>query len=172
MICVDRPRAMEAALIKAGFAPAVPVALRLSTLMTGKSRVASLDIVFAGDMAGSAECCLRIAGEATLAHGHGYRVGMLHIPSSDEVVPISPEIRSSMRGTSIEIVEPERETQAKLLVLHPPLDGSAIRQCMTLIRAPRVVIVPDEVEELTQENAADDLLSMPHVSVAPTTPMM
>ena len=97
--------------------------------MTGKSLVASLDIVFAGDMAGSADCCLRIAGETTVAHTAGYRVGMLHIPSSsDGIVPISPEIRSSMRGTSIEIVDPERETQAKLLILHPPLDGSAIRQ--------------------------------------------
>jgi hypothetical protein len=141
--------------------------------MPRKSLVASLDIVFAGDMAGSADCCLRIAGEATVAHKAGYRVGMLHIPSSaDEIVPISPEIRSSLHGTSIEILDPERATRAKLLVLHPPLDGSTIRQCVTLVQAPRVVIVPDDLEELTGENAAEDLVAMSHVSVAPTTPAM
>jgi hypothetical protein len=151
----------------------MPAALKLSTLMTGKSLVASLDIVFAGDMAGSADCCLRIAGEATVAHGAGYRVGMLHIPSSpDDVVPISPEIRSSVHGTGIEILDPEQKTTAKLLVLHPPLDGSTIRRCITLVRAPRIVIVPDKLEEVTGENAADDLRSMPRVSVAPTTPTM
>src|SRR6266498_269855 len=133
----------------------MPAALKLSTLMTGKSLVASLDIVFAGDMAGSADCCLRIAGEATVARGAGYRVSMLHIPSSpDDAVAISPEIRSSVHGTGIEILDPEQKTTAKLLVLHPPLDGSTIRRCMTLVRARRIVIVPDKLEELTGENAA------------------
>jgi hypothetical protein len=150
----------------------VPAALKLGALM-GKSLVASLDIVFAGNMAGSADCCLRLAGEAAVAHGAGFRVGMLHIAfSADEVVPISPEIRTCMYGTSIEIVDPERVTVAKLLVLHLPLDGSAVRQCMTSVRARRIVIVPDDLEKLTRENAADDLLSMPHVSFAPTTPAM
>jgi hypothetical protein len=151
----------------------LPAALKLSARMPRKSLVASLDIVFAGDMAGSADCCLRIAGEATVVHKAGYRVGMLHIASSvDEIVPISPEIRSCVHGTSIEILDPEQATRAKLLVLHPPLDGSTIRQCVTLLQAPRVVVVPDDIEELTGENAAEDLVAMSHVSVAPTTPAM
>ncbi len=154
-------------------AETVPAAPRPSARVPKKSAAASLDIVLAGDMAGSADCCLRIAGEATVAHGARYRVGMLHIPAcADEIVPISPEIRAALRGTSIEIVDPERETRARLLVLHAPLDGPAIHQCMTSVRAPRVVIVPEGFDALTIENAACDLPSRLKISVAPTTPAM
>ncbi len=124
-------------------------------------------------MAGPAERCLRIGGEAAIAHQAGYRVGMLHNPASpDEIVPIAPEIRASMHGTGIEVVDSEQEVEARLLVLHPPFDRLSIRQCMSLVRAHRTVIVPDESEQLSEPGVAEDLRSLPRLTVAPASAAM
>ena len=141
--------------------------------MLKKSLRVALDVVFAGDMAGSADSCLRIAGEAATAREAGYQVGLLHTPTSpEEIVPISPEIRACVRQTGIMIVDPDRHTAARLLVIHPPCDKLAIRLSMTRVEAQRVVVVPEELVDVAGPENSDDLLLMPELSIAPTTVMM
>jgi hypothetical protein len=130
----------------------------------------SLDVLFAGDMAGRVDKCLRIAGEASAAEKAGFRVGLLHVPaSSEETQPVSPELRACLRHSSIAIVEDARDAAARLCVVYPPCGASAPQWIEVARKAERVVMVPDLYSMPGEETFCLPPALLRKVSVAPTT---
>jgi len=130
------------------------------------------DVIFAGDMAGAAENCLRIAGQARAAQQAGYTVALLHIASpGEEATPISPEIRLCLRDTTIVALDPVRAVAARLLVIYPPCDADTLRRIRTSVTAPRAVLLPDQSADIAAL-AAESGAIFRTVSVAPTAPAM
>jgi len=132
----------------------------------------AFDVVLAGDMAGSAENCLRIAGQAHAALQAGYTVGLLHVPhEGSETAPISPEIRHCLRGTSIAALDPVHAVSARLLVAYSPFGPDAVARLRGAVTARSVVLVPDETIDIGTlvVNARD---AFPKVTLAPATTEM
>jgi UDP:flavonoid glycosyltransferase YjiC (YdhE family) len=130
------------------------------------------DVVFAGNMAGGVETCLRIAGQARSAQQAGYKVGLLHVPhGGEETTPISPEVRLCLRGSPIVALDPVGVVSARLLVIYPPCEAEALARIRTAVTARRVVLVPDPSGDISVL-AAEVSSRFPKMTVAPTTPKM
>ena len=129
----------------------------------------SYDVVFAGNMAGAVDNCLRIAGEAAAADQAGYRTALLHIcEPTAEAAPVSPEIRACLRGSKIAVLDPQQRVSARLLVLHPPCDAAALSLAADAVAAQRVVIVPDAGSDVAALADAAAQAKLPKITIAPT----
>lgn len=141
-----------------------------SFMRSSQREAFSLDVLFAGDMAGGVDNCLRIAGEARATEKAGYRTGLLHIPSlRDESPPISPELRACLRRSSIAIVEEARDAAARLLVIHPPCGARAELWIDAALKAERVILVPDARSLPSEETFSLPPAMLRKLSIAPSS---
>lgn len=109
----------------------------------------TFDVVTMADMARPGDLGLRIAQELRVQKAMGWRSALLHLPAPRSG-PVVPDLQACVGEGLAEVVDPEGEVFARLVVVHAPAALSALPDRPARIRADRVVLVHDRVPQPKQ----------------------
>ena len=128
----------------------------------------AFDVVLCADLSRRGDIGFRIAQEAHTYSGLGYRVGLLHVPSSFSRQRVSPDILRCLSEDAARPVGLEHPAHARLLVVHSPQTVLEVSAELRALRADRVILVVDDVSVPDLHVRERLLLSLcDRVSVAP-----
>ena len=116
---------------------------------SSSAAAASLDVVFACDMATSGHAALRAATEAAAAAAAGYGVGLFHLPPPGTAALIAPEMQRVAGLPGVAILDPDTQVSARLLVLHLPASANDAIKRTARITARQTVIVAEAAVDAT-----------------------
>jgi hypothetical protein len=129
------------------------------------------DIILMSDLTKSGDLGFRIAEEARVQRGLGYRTGLIHLKAAQSADVISLDVQACIRDEAAVAIDPASSPRTRLLVVHSPDTTSLSAARHLRVRAERTVLVlhrPSEIECVGRYGLDAD----PSVSVAPVNRRM
>jgi hypothetical protein len=114
----------------------------------------AFDIVIVADMSRAGDIGLRIAQDMLTNATLGYRTGLVHAGATGSSVRIHPEILRRVREQKAEVISPDWEVRAKVLVVYLPT--TRMPAFLKMVAADQALLVLDKLPEFDLEKAYEE----------------